>query len=354
MRAPHYRWAMRPRRVLPLLALCGLALAPAAARAQEQPRIARGVSAGGVDLGGLTVEEATAKLRADAEIARRLGEPLVLGAAGIAWKLTAAQARLRLDARATAARAAKVPAPESPPAPAAEGAAPGPAAVVDVPLVLTHSRAAVRAFVERVARGSWRPPRSARLRMTLRHMLVRKQRRGYRLNKRATTRKVQLALSALDERVLHQRLLRVRPKRTVADLRRAYPAVITVDRDNFRLRLFKGLRISRRYRIAVGMPGLATPRGRYRILNKRVNPAWYVPDRAWAGSLRGQVIPGGAPNNPLTARWLGVTGDGIGIHGTSDVGSIGTRASHGCIRMAVPDVLDLYRRVAIGTPVLIG
>jgi lipoprotein-anchoring transpeptidase ErfK/SrfK len=46
--------------------------------------------------------------------------------------------------------------------------------------------------------------------------------------------------------------------------------------------------------------------------------------------------------------------NGAGIHGTSDIGSLGTAASHGCIRMAVPDVIDLYDRVDVGTPVYIG
>ena len=70
------------------------------------------------------------------------------------------------------------------------------------------------------------------------------------------------------------------------------------------------------------------------------------------GSLQGQVIPGGAPNNPLKARWLGIA-DGVGIHGTSEDWSIGSRASHGCIRMHVADVEDLYPRIPVGTKVLI-
>ncbi len=77
-----------------------------------------------------------------------------------------------------------------------------------------------------------------------------------------------------------------------------------------------------------------------------------MPNSPWAGSLQGQVIPGGAPNNPLKARWLGVNGS-VGIHGTAEEWSIGSRASHGCIRMRVADVVDLYPRVPLGTPVLI-
>ena len=77
-----------------------------------------------------------------------------------------------------------------------------------------------------------------------------------------------------------------------------------------------------------------------------------MPNSAWAGSLAGQAIPGGAPNNPLKARWMGIA-NGVGIHGTAEDWSIGSRASHGCIRMHVSDVIDLYRRVPVGTPVLV-
>ena len=83
-----------------------------------------------------------------------------------------------------------------------------------------------------------------------------------------------------------------------------------------------------------------------------MNPSWTAPNRPWAGSYAGRTVPGGAPDNPLKARWLGVTGS-VGIHGTSESWSIGSRASHGCIRMHVGDVIDLYPRVPYGTPVLI-
>ena len=100
------------------------------------------------------------------------------------------------------------------------------------------------------------------------------------------------------------------------------------------------------------MAGLSTPAGRYSIQDKQVDPAWHVPNSAWAGSLAGSVIPGGAPNNPLKARWMGLV-DGVGIHGTAEDWSIGSAASHGCIRMHVSDVKDLYGRVSVGTPVII-
>jgi lipoprotein-anchoring transpeptidase ErfK/SrfK len=129
--------------------------------------------------------------------------------------------------------------------------------------------------------------------------------------------------------------------------------VLTVDRTNFRLRLFKALKLSKTYPIAIGAAGHDTPSGLYTIADKQVDPAWHVPNSDWAGSLQGQVIPGGAPNNPLKARWLGIA-DGVGIHGTAEDWSIGSRASHGCIRMHVSDVVDLYPRVPVGSKVLIS
>ena len=119
-----------------------------------------------------------------------------------------------------------------------------------------------------------------------------------------------------------------------------------------RLRLFKKFRVIKRYGVAVGMPAYPTPSGLFTIQSKQVNPTWTAPNSPWAGEMAGQQIAGGAPNNPLRARWMGVAG-AVGIHGTGQPWSIGSRASHGCIRMTVPDVIDLFTRVDVGTPVLI-
>jgi lipoprotein-anchoring transpeptidase ErfK/SrfK len=153
-------------------------------------------------------------------------------------------------------------------------------------------------------------------------------------------------------RIVHARVGRLTPAVTLKTLARTYATYVSVDRDNFKLRLFKRLRPAKTYPIAVGMAGLETPAGIRHVLEKQVNPAWHVPNSSWAGSLAGETIPASDPRDPLKARWLGL-GDGVGIHGTAEDWSIGTRASHGCIRMHVSDVIDLYPRVPVGTPVLI-
>jgi lipoprotein-anchoring transpeptidase ErfK/SrfK len=104
--------------------------------------------------------------------------------------------------------------------------------------------------------------------------------------------------------------------------------------------------------VAVGQPAYPTPSGLFSIQDKQVNPVWSVPNSPWAGELQGTTVDGGSAANPLKARWMGIV-NGVGIHGTGEDYSIGSAASHGCIRMHVPDVKDLFARVSVGTPVLI-
>ena len=83
-----------------------------------------------------------------------------------------------------------------------------------------------------------------------------------------------------------------------------------------------------------------------------MNPSWHVPNSAWAGDLAGRVIPPG-PDDPIKARWLGFY-NGSGIHGTDAIYSLGTAASHGCIRMSIPDVIELFDIVPLGTPLFVS
>jgi lipoprotein-anchoring transpeptidase ErfK/SrfK len=135
---------------------------------------------------------------------------------------------------------------------------------------------------------------------------------------------------------------------TTDELAQEYPVYLTLDRASFQLRLWENLKLAKTYTVAVGQQGLETPAGTYTIDDKQVDPYWHVPDSAWAG----EVIPPG-PENPLQARWMGFY-NGAGIHGTSDIGSLGTAASHGCVRMSVPDVIELYDQVPLGTPIYVG
>ena len=322
--------------------LLGAVLLPANALAQEPPPeqqqvIAPGVKAGGVDVGEQTVEQAAQTL----ELALRahVERPVLVRSAGREFELTAAEAKLNFDTMRTARRAYFA------------GLEKGPGAEVD--LALEHSARRVRAFAERVDAEVRRKPRNARVRITLTQLFLRKGKNGSTINEHALARAISKLLvdPALDREV-EAALNPDRPDVTTREVRRRYRTVLTVDRDHLVLRLFKRLRHKKTYDIAIGMAGFDTPAGLFSIQSKQVNPAWTAPNKPWAGDYAGRTIPGGAPDNPLKARWLGVNG-AVGIHGTAEEWSLGTRASHGCIRMRVSDVIELYRRVPLGTPVLI-
>ena len=144
----------------------------------------------------------------------------------------------------------------------------------------------------------------------------------------------------------------LKPKVTQAQLAGKYPIVLVADRYNFKLRVYKNLNFQKEYTVAVGALGFDTPAGLYHIQNKQVDPTWNVPDSDWAGDLAGKSIPPG-PDNPLKARWMGIY-DGAGIHGTEETYSLGSAASHGCLRMAIPDVIELYDQVPVGAPIYIA
>jgi lipoprotein-anchoring transpeptidase ErfK/SrfK len=330
---------MRRRRLLLGALAGGLLLGSTAAAAQDPPRIKPGVSAAGIDLSGLTVQEAAAKL--DAELLPRLQGDFVLTTAGRHWPLTMKEAGLELDSTRTAKRAlyAKAPAAGTP---------------VAVAPAIEHSRTAVKAFVARVAAKVRHAPRDAAAHISLRRVRVTHSKTGKALAQIRTRRGIDAALDdPAAPRAARRRLTTVKPQTTVADLRRSHGTVLTIDRAAFKLRLFKAFKWRKTYGVAVGQPAYPTPTGLFSVANKQIDPVWSVPNSPWAGELAGTTVVGGSAANPLKARWMGIA-NGVGIHGTGEDWSIGTRASHGCIRMHVPDVIALYRQVPVGTPVLIA
>lgn len=323
------------RRAVALLGVLLLAAAAAPAAAQEQ-RIVPGVKAGGIDVGNLTVPEAAARLEQTAGIA--LARNVAVHVAGRRFRLTMKRIGFEFDALRTAKRAYYA-------------GRTNPAA--DVPLAVRFRRVAVGDFARGVARAAHLAPRDATVRITVRKIYRKRSRTGRALDAAKLRALIEqtLAAPAAARKLLPKRTV-LRARVNANDLAKVYATIITIDRSSFKLRLFKRLKFSKSYGIAVGAAGYDTPSGRYRIQNKQVNPSWSAPNKPWAGLFAGTTVPGGSPLNPLKARWLGIA-NGVGIHGTGAAYSIGSRASHGCIRMRVPDVIDLYPRVPIGTPVLI-
>ena len=336
---------MPVRRVIATLSvLLGIVLlATPAASAAYDPVIPGGAKVGGVDVGGLTLSQAAVRL--EAELAPRLLRPIEVRAAGHRRTLTPRFARLEFDA-GRSARRANIAARRTP-------LSPDGLRHVDVQPWISYDEDRLDAFTRRVQRPVAVRARDARLRFSVTRLKRVRSREGARISRWALKRDIEATLVApAAPRTLRADKLSVEPRVTTDELADRYPTVVTVHRNGFRLRLFKDLKLAASYPVAVGMPGHSTPRGRFSIANKAVNPAWTAPDRPWAGAYRNEVVAGGAADNPLRARWMGIV-NGVGIHGTNATGSLGSRASHGCIRMSVANVKALYPRVPVGTPVFI-
>jgi lipoprotein-anchoring transpeptidase ErfK/SrfK len=311
--------------------------------------IASGVTVAGVDVGGMRADEA--KRVVARELSAPLSRPVTVMHGSWRFKLSAREARVHADVDSMIDQAL--------------GASRSGNIVTRVARDLTggdedaqvspqvrYSRAAVGRLVEHVVAKVDRPARDAKVDFPSMEQV--KSQPGFKVQAAALEQRVEQALSVpgVDRRV-RAPVTRIKPKVTRAELASQYPVVLVADRNNFELRLYKRLRLTKSYTVAVGALGFDTPAGLYHIQNKAVDPAWHVPESDWAGDLAGTVVPGGVPDNPLKARWLGIF-DGAGIHGTDQTYSLGSAASHGCIRMAIPDVIELYDQVPVGAPIYIA
>jgi lipoprotein-anchoring transpeptidase ErfK/SrfK len=336
---------------LVVLVAAGLAGGTYAYDNAQADKIGKGVRVGGISLQGLTAAQAHAKL--DRLILQPLERPIVVHHDRSTWRLGAREAHLAVDVDAIVDNAM---------ARSREGDIvsrtvrnlTGKSLDADLqPTVRYEDRAVIR-MLDKIRKAIDRKPVNATAKLSADGLSTTDSRTG--LAVRATTlhREIRRAIvSTTADRTFVAHTRKLRPKVTNTDLEDKFGTAIVVNRNAFRLTLYKRLKPAKTYSIAVGQIGLETPAGLYHIQNKAVNPAWNVPDSDWAGDLAGQVIPGGAPNNPLKARWMGIFA-GAGIHGTDAIGSIGTAASHGCIRMRIPDVIELYNEVPLGAPVYIA
>jgi lipoprotein-anchoring transpeptidase ErfK/SrfK len=224
----------------------------------------------------------------------------------------------------------------------------------DVPLRVSYSHRAVHSFAAQVGAALNTAPRDATVEPGAGGLTQVPDRVGVAVEQKRLAARIAHALtrSSAKRTVAVPTLIR-EPAVTTSELAARYPAYIVIDRASFKLLLYQHLKLASSYEIAVGMQGLETTPGLYHVQWKQVDPPWYVPNSAWAGALAGKTIPPG-PQDPLKARFMAFNG-GAGIHGIdpSEYSSIGHDASHGCVRMRIPDVIALYSRTPVGTPVYV-
>ncbi|MGH3015278.1 MAG: L,D-transpeptidase [Gaiellaceae bacterium] len=313
------------RLLLPVAALAALVVA-APAGAQD-PVVAAGVTVAGVDLSGMTAAEATTALRAFA------AQPLTLklGARTLAVRASTLGGKARVASAVIAALAAPT------------------GIALRLEVAVTDWR--LTAWIRRRATLFDRSAVSTRARLVGAVPRLTAARPG-RVLVRPHAR-VRL-LGAIRNHRRDTVLLPVNTIRPAVTPARFGPAVV-IRRGSKRLTLFRGsgpgpMRAVASFPVATGMAAYPTPLGSFRIATKQRNPWWYPPPAGWAAGAK--PIPPG-PGNPLGTRWMGLNVGAVGIHGTPDAASIGYSASHGCIRMRIPNAEWLFERVRIGTPVFI-
>jgi len=335
--------------VLLLVGAGGAAAAAVAYDSSRSDRIAEGIRIAGVDVGGLGAQAARERVHQRAVAPRR--RDLTVRAGERRFVLAASKLRVTADVGAAVDRAV---------ADSRRGwlgsrvARDLTGGRVDerIPLVTRYAPGVIAPLVEQVAKATKREAVDATVVPRADRLQTKPSKPGRTVDRRALRDMLaRAAASPSRPAQIAAPLRKVDAKVQTADLARTYAAYIVIDRKNHKLRYFRKLELAETYPIAVGKSGLETPAGMYDIQWKETNPKWRVPNSDWAGALAGKVIPPG-PGNPIQARWMAFNG-GAGIHGTSDDASIGTNASHGCVRMHIPDVISLYAKSPVGTPVYV-
>lgn len=307
--------------VLFTLALAGIgAAAPSAGRAPAL--VAPGVSVGDVYVGGLTSEQARARLR------WAFNRPVRFVFGKHKWRVSAGYLGMSIDVDQGVTDSLR----------AARGGRVGASIEID------GSR--VRSYVRELDKRYSYEARDAYAYLAGLTPAIAAGKPGLQLRADVTAKRVERALRSGLNRHVRVAWETVQPERTAS----GFGPVIVIRRDSNRLVLYDGTRLERTFKVATGRSQYPTPTGDFAIVDRQRDPWWRPPNSDWAKGLK--PIPPG-PGNPLGTRWMGLSAAGVGIHGTPDAASVGYSASHGCIRMYVPDAEWLFDHVSVGTPVFI-
>jgi lipoprotein-anchoring transpeptidase ErfK/SrfK len=216
----------------------------------------------------------------------------------------------------------------------------------EVPLTIAVNRMKTRAWVRRTARLFDRAGKNAAVHLRGLRPVITEGKPGHAVAQRQAVAAIASAL------VANTREPVTLPVESVAAAvtRKRFGPVIVIRRGQHRLYLYRGEKLWHIFGVAVGQAVYPTPTGRFEIVVMWRNPWWFPPNSSWAAGSA--PIPPG-PGNPLGTRRMGLSAPGVGIHGTPDPASIGYSASHGCIRMLIPQAEWLFQHVTIGTPVFI-
>jgi len=313
----------------------------------RKDEIADGITIGGVDVGGMTSDEAHDAVQSS--LVKPLRGPVVVHFEGVKYRLSSDKLDISADVDGMVNEALESSQQGGLPTRVWRYATGGTVDKAISPQI-TYSNQAIDDFVSKVSDAVDRDPVDASISPTPTSLNTVPGKDGVSVQEAKLRSRIDRAVQSPRQRSVSLPVETVAPSVTQDQLADKYPTYITVDESTFTVRLWQNLKLVKSYTVAVGQPAYPTPTGLFAIQDKQVDPVWSVPNSPWAGELAGTTVAGGSAENPLKARWMGIT-EGAGFHGTAEVDSLGTAASHGCIRMSVPDVEDLYDRVDVGKPV---
>lgn len=311
----------------------------------ERDVVPAGVRIGDVALGGLDAQEAEAVI--EAQVAAPLLEPVAVSLPGTDTDLTLdAKDMLTVDIDGMVSDALQ---------PKRDASLPqrvylrlsGEPVDHEVETLLAVDEAALGAWVDGAAVKSDRAAIDSTLTVGEGTLTVEPAVPGYRARKAD-------AVAALSEALKSgtKEALLISDEITPTVTEDSWGKTILVDLSRRRLWLYNGKTFEKTFPVAVGTGGHPTPTGWWKIINKRRNPSWSNPaPNGWGASMPAYIAPGSG--NPLGTRALDLNASGIRFHGTNKRYSVGTAASHGCMRMLREDVEELFEIVPVGTRVII-
>jgi lipoprotein-anchoring transpeptidase ErfK/SrfK len=328
---------------LAVVLLATMSVAATARVGASSGRILAGVEVGGVDVGGMTRDEAVAAVKATTEPKLRRGVFVV--SRDKRWPVT--PAGLGHGAAVEQAVDQAIAGPELSSIATFWYRLTNKPVAHTVKVGLAEDQTKVARFVRALAPRLAVAPTNASIKLVDGKIVRQKAKDGRVLDIEASTRALAKGLRGSARRV---RLVTrsVNPTVTADKLGKS----IAINLSTNRLTFYDGLKVRKVYPVATGQPSFPTPQGTWEVVYKRMHPTWTNPAKdGWGADLPASIPPG--PGNPLGTRAMSLNASGILIHGTYASGSIGRYASHGCIRMLLSDVEALYPQVPTGTPVLI-
>lgn len=308
----------------------------------QEGRILPGVTIGEVEVGEMTRDEAIAAVREAAE--SDLSREIEVRARGRSWHVTPAELGTEADVEAKVDRALAL----------GEGMPWHERAFIRIfdrpveerlPVRFSRNGEMIKRFLGIVEEASYVSPSDAAIGIENGEVVLQRPQMGREL-KTKTARKMLRAAIRDGRPLVTLPVTKLEPEVTPESL--GMSIVVRISEN--RLYVYEGLRVIKRYDVATGTGGYPTPQGTWNIWDKRENPTWVNPaPDGWGADLPAVIGPG--PGNPLGTHALYLDAPGIRIHGTYAESSIGTYASHGCIRMRIAESKELFAMIPTGTQV---